>query len=394
MNHRDLAERYGTPLYVYDLDRVAEAQRDLLAALPEGFDLFYALKANPHPDLVRTLRPGCRAEISSTGELAAALAGGWDGADCLYTGPGKTEGELAEAVSRGVRLFSAESPTDLGRIGAAAASQGVVADCLLRVNHATAGTATGVRMNGTPSQFGFDAETLTAPDPVAGTRIVGCHFFPLSNAEDEDSLIAEFEHTIEAAAQIEERLGTPLAYLDIGGGFAAPYGVPGRRPRYPRLRAALSKVLDERFPRWRDGGLQVACESGRYLAADCGTLVTAVVNVKESRGRTFVVLDAGINAFGGMSGLGRLLPTAVRPGGSAEGEPVTLVGPLCTPGDVLGRDVTMPPPRPGEVLSVPNAGSYGVSASLVGFLGRPAPAEVAVRGGQVVSVSRLELRRT
>ncbi|GDY49976.1 hypothetical protein SVIO_005990 [Streptomyces violaceusniger] len=90
----DLAARFGTPVYVYDLDEVAAAARDLLGALPAETELFYALKANPHPDVVAALRavPGgrCRAEISSTGELDAALAGGFAGADCLYTGPGKT----------------------------------------------------------------------------------------------------------------------------------------------------------------------------------------------------------------------------------------------------------------------------------------------------------------
>ena len=238
MNTADLAARHGTPLYVYDLDRVAAARRDLYACLPEGFTLFYALKANPHPDVVRALRegegPACRAEISSTGELSAALEAGYTGADCLYTGPGKTRGELTEAIGRGVRLFSTESLTDLEHIGAAAFAQGVVADCLLRVNSASASATTSIRMTGTPSQFGFDSETLADAAPaltrVPGARVAGAHFFPLSNAKDEDSLIAEFRHTIGLAAEIERRLGLRFRFLDIGGGFAAPYAVRGERP--------------------------------------------------------------------------------------------------------------------------------------------------------------------
>lgn len=398
--YTELAQRYGTPLYVYDLDRVDAARRDLQAMLPDEVELFYAVKANPHPDVARAVRAGgrVRAEISSSGELAVARAAGFDPAGILYTGPGKTTGELYEAIEHGVRTFSVESLGDLRRIGAVASRNGVVADCLLRVNSATAKATTSIRMTGTPSQFGIDSETLPALLPalssVPGTRIAGAHFFPLSNAKDEASLTAEFQHTITLAAQLHEDLGLPVRFLDIGGGFAAPYAVPGDRTEYEKLRAELENELDTNFSQWRQGNPRVACESGRYLVGDSGTLVCGVVNVKESRGRRFVILDGGINTFGGMSGLGRLLPAAVRLNGVAPVEVATLVGPLCTPGDVLGRDVDVPALRSGDVLEIPNAGAYGPTASLLAFLGRPAPVEVVVRGTEVVSVSRLEYHRS
>lgn len=402
-----LAARFGTPLYVYDLDEVDAARRELFDALPAEFELFYALKANPHPDLVMALRRGalrdgrrCRAEISSTGELAAALTAGFNGEDCLYTGPGKTEGELAEAIRHGVRMFSTDSVTDVHRVAAVARRNGAVADCLLRVNSASASATTSIRMTGTPSQFGFDSETLPEALPllrrVPGARIAGLHFFPLSNARDEDSLIGEFQHTIELAAQLAQELDLPLRYLDIGGGFTVPYGVPGERGWYPKLRSELEVALDFHVPGWREGNPTVACESGRFLVGACGTLVARVSNVKVSRGRKFVIIDAGINTFGGMSGLGRLLPVSVRCEVGESGEPVepaSLVGPLCTPGDVLGREVGLPALAAGDLVSIPNAGAYGPTASLLGFLGRPAPAEVVVRGDRVLSASRLEQQR-
>ncbi|MER5495415.1 type III PLP-dependent enzyme [Streptomyces sp. NPDC002490] len=407
--YTELAERYGTPLYVYDLDRVAAARQDLLDALPEPFSLFSAVKANPHPEVLRVLAEGdgraCRAEISSLGELAAALEAGFDPAGILYTGPGKTDGELHGALAAGVGLFSVESPTDLEHVGAAAVARGTEADCLLRINSASASAATSIRMTGRPSQFGIDAETLGEVLPrlraVAGTRLVGAHFFPLSNASDEDSLVEEFRSTLSVAARLEREHGLPLRFVDIGGGFAAPYAVPGERPVYEKLRERLEEALDGTFPRWREGSVRFACESGRYLVGDSGSLLTRVVNVKESRGRTFVILDAGINTFGGMSGLGRLLPVAVQPEGPEQaariadgtGLSASLVGPLCTPGDVLGRQVDLPDVRVGDLLTIPNAGAYGPTASLLMFLGRPAPAEVLVRGGAVVSATRIEHRR-
>ena len=399
--YEDLAAEYGTPLYVYDLDEVEAAREQLFDQLPEPFELFYALTANPPPDLLAALRSGdgrrCRAEISSTGELANALAAGFAGSDCLYTGPGKTFGELREAMSLGVRLFSTDSVTDVQHVGQVATELGITAECLLRVNLATASAGSGIRMTGTPSQFGFDAELLHEVLPelhrVDGVTIAGMHLFPLSNTADEDALIAEFQNTIAGAAALSESLDLPLRYLDIGGGFSVPYGIPGGRASYPKLRQELEVALDVHFPAWREGSPQLACESGRYLIGASGTLLAGVSNVKVSRGSKFVILDAGINTFGGMSGLGRLLPVQV----GTDAEPtqtVSLVGPLCTPGDTFGRAVKVPDLEPGDVITIPNVGAYGPTASVLMFLGRPSPTEIVVRGDEIVSVSRLEHSRS
>ncbi|MEY9891963.1 diaminopimelate decarboxylase [Catenulispora sp. MAP5-51] len=401
--YRDLAARYGTPLYVYDLDRVDESRQALAASLPEGFEIFYALKANPHPELARALREGtgtaCRAEISSAGELASALIAGYTAGECLYTGPGKTPAELEHAIALGVRMFSVESYTDLQHVGEAALGHGVTAECLLRINSAgTKAATTGIRMMGKPSQFGIDSETLPELMPalmaVPGTRIVGAHFFTMSNAVDENGLVGEFEQTVTAAARLEAEVGLPLEFLDIGGGFSSPYAVPGERADYPKLAAELERILDLHLPRWRSGTPHLAVESGRYLVGSSGYLLASVVNIKDSRGSKFVILDSGINVLGGLSGLGRLLPAAVQLDGAEPEGVASLVGPLCTPGDSLGRDVRLPALEPGDVIVVPNVGAYGVSASLQGFLSRPVAVEAVVRGGQVVSATRLESVRT
>jgi diaminopimelate decarboxylase len=402
--HRELADRFGTPLYVYDLDRVAAAYHDLRNCLPAGFTVFYSLKANPHPDIARALREmdsasPCRAEICSAGELAAALEAGFAPGQCLYTGPGKTEGELVTAIAQGVRTFSVESLTDLERAGRIAVRCGAVIDCLVRINTVSSTAATSIRMAGTPSQFGIDSETLAEQLPrlraVPGTRLAGAHFYSLSNARDELSLIGELTQSVATAARMHAELGLPVDILDIGGGFGAPYAVPGPRPVYDKLRAELESALDFGFPQWRSGQPQIACESGRYLVGDCGELVSRVTNVKESRGRRFVILDAGINTLGGMAGLGRLMPLGVTPDDQPEPGTRTaiLAGPLCTPGDILGRNVPLPPVRPGDTITVPNVGAYGATASLLLFLGRPAPLEVVVRGGEVLTVSQLDVRR-
>ena len=404
--NRRLVAKFGTPIYVYELDRVVAAYLDLRNSLPPGVTIYYSLKANPHPDIARALReaerwPSCRAEVSSVGELSAALEAGFAADECLYTGPGKTEDELITAVAEGVRMFSVESLTDLRRVGSVALRMGTVVDCLLRINSLSGGAATSIRMMGKPSQFGIDSETLEILLPkmrqVRGIRLAGAHFYSQSNARDEASLLGELQQSVITAARLQADFGLPVEILDIGGGFAAPYAVPGERPVYRRLRVELGYTLDKYFPDWRSGTPQVFCESGRYLVGDCGELVSSVISIKESRGNRFVILDAGINAIGGMAGLGRLMPLAVRPDGRYEPgdmDTATLVGPLCTPGDVLGRNVQLRTLGVGDIVTVPNVGAYGLTASLLLFLSRPAPHEVVVRAGEVRNVSQLRMSRT
>ncbi|MEU4565469.1 type III PLP-dependent enzyme [Micromonospora sp. NPDC023956] len=395
-----LVAAYGSPLYVYDLARVEAAYRDLRAALPAPSSLLYSMKANPHPLIAARLRQaGCRLEVSSPGELSAASRAGADGHDVLYTGPAKGLAELDRAVAGGVRSFSVESFAELRRLGQVAARRGVDLTALLRVNGGGAVGAPGLRMTGTATQFGIDAETLAAewsPDLVPDrVRVTGLHLFPVTNARDEDQLLDELAAAVDTAVEIVRACRLDPEVLDLGGGFGAPYAAPGSRPAYPRLRAEAAKRLDEAFPGWRTGSPEVTFESGRYLVAECGTLLTTVVDVKRTRGRTYALLDAGISVLGGMTGLGRLLPMraapVARPGSPGDVPVVDLAGPSCTPLDVLGRNVPLPGARPGMVLAIPNVGAYGLSASLIGFLSRPMPAEVLLDGEQVVACSRPEI---
>lgn len=157
---RDLADRYGTPAYHYELDEVDASVPRLRSALPEPATLLYSLKANPRPLIARTLREaGCHTEISSSGELAVAREAGFRGEQCLYTGPGKSIQEITTALSVGVRRFSVEWEADYQTVATAAAGSGRTTDCLIRVNALRARGASSLRMSGVASQFGVDAST-------------------------------------------------------------------------------------------------------------------------------------------------------------------------------------------------------------------------------------------
>lgn len=393
-----LRARYGTPLYVYSLDQITENVRRLRSALPHPTGLYYSLKANPHPDLVAHLAElGCAAEVSSPGELRIALDAGFDPGACLYTGPAKTVEELREALDVDVRRFSVESAADYQRVIRAAGARENV-ECLIRVSQHVTGGA-GLRMSGAATQFGIDSADLDLADfpTTRGVAVAGLHFFPLSNARDEKILTAEFRAGIDYAAKVRRAGDLELSVVDLGGGFAAPYATTGRDAVYPDLAGTLTDSLDSHLPGWRTGKPAVVFESGRHLVSSAGRLLTTVVEVKRKGSRTFVLLDTGIHHVGGLSGTGRLLPAAtpVRADGRLldDSAPVTLAGPLCTPADVLGREVELAGVSPGDLLVFPNTGAYGLTASVLGFLSRPTPIEVVLRGEQVCSVTRLELHR-
>lgn len=398
----DLTQTYGTPLYRYQLADLRVAADALRQALPQPARLYYSLKANPHPVLVEELvRAGYGSEVSSTQELSVALRAGQSPAACLMTGPGKSPAEIQDALDRGVRTFSVESETDFRRLAAAAADLREPVATLLRLNQlgGAAGSG-GLRMSGVASQFGMAPETavrlLAEASPAGPLQLAGVHLFPATNVADPDDLLAEFTTSVATTASLLRQAGIEGTLVDLGGGFAAPFARPGTRPQYGLLRDRLCAVLDEHLPGWRQGRPQIAFESGRYLVGGCGTLLTTVLDVKISGATTYVVVDAGVNALGGMSGLGRILAPDVQlvdePPAARDARRVSLVGPLCTPLDVLSRSLAGRVPAIGDVLEIPNVGAYGFSASLLAFLSRPVPAEVVVEAdGSVRHARRIVL---
>jgi diaminopimelate decarboxylase len=388
---RSLLRTYGSPLYTYDLDEADRRARALLDVLPPGAGLFYSLKANPLPALVRSLAAqGCGAEISSLGELAAVAAAGVDPARTLFGGPGKTREELQAALGAGIRLFSCESWTDVGRLDDVARGAGVRAQVLLRINPAAPPQAR-LAMTGVPSQFGFEEEALLAggvPD-IHACDPVGVHVYYGTQIAVE-TLAATTESALDAAARVSRHLGFTCRIVDAGGGFPWPYASDDPGPDLAPARQAYA-ALAARHELARTSALWF--ESGRHLCAAAGTLLATVLDVKESKGKTFVVLDTGINHLGGMSGLGRIARASIAlvplAGDDGERATVDVVGPLCSPLDSLARGIAAPRLRIDDAVTIPNVGAYGLTASLIGFLGHPAPIEVAVRGDRVVAAERV-----
>jgi diaminopimelate decarboxylase len=399
-----LLEQFGSPAYIYDLAEIRAAHTALRRALPAASTLYYSLKANPHPAIVAELdRLGCQAEVSSVGELHAALTAGCAPERCLYTGPGKTLHEITYAFEQGTTCFSIDSPLDLRKVSSVAQRMNIPARMLLRVNPSESVPGLGLTMTGAPSQFGADADWVRrAPQDFASTewaRIVGFHIYMGTNIPKIETLLQTFAVATRLAVELAEVLDIELQIVDLGGGFGHPFASSGERPDLSGLREPLEGLLDDWLPGWRNGSPHVAFESGRYLVGSCGTLCCTVQDVKESQGRPFVVLDSGIHHLGGMAGL-RRVPRIGAELISADGAAADtllhnahVVGPLCTPLDHLAQGVDLPGLTPGAVIAIRNVGAYGLTGSLLGFLSREAPVEIVCDGERIKEASQILLTR-
>jgi len=403
MTPDEVAERWGTPTYVYDLAAVRRQHTALRSNLPSPGEVYFSLKANPHPDIAAEMASlGTHAEVSSSGELGAALRGGFEPARVMMTGPGKVGADVGEAIDLGIRRFSVESARDLALVAGRARAAGVRADVLLRVNADDPVPGMGLTMTGGPSQFGVDASALEPVVTLARTldavRLRGVHLYMGTNLGDLATLRRQFIASLTLARALLDRFALEVDEINLGGGFGAPFAREGPAMHLNGLGPTLTDALDDSLPAWRDRAPTVSFESGRFLTASCGTLVCRVLDVKRSKDRCFVVLDGGIHQLGGMSGLRRvprISPTLVTAGSErrAPVEEYTVVGPLCTPLDTWTVGALLPAPALGDLVTVPNVGAYGLTASLIAFLGHPPAVEVVHDSGTLRSASRLSMQR-
>ncbi len=363
-----LAEAHATPCFAYDGATALRTFDHLRAALPNRVRLAYAMKANPHPDLLRAFADrGASFDCASQGELERVRDLGLAPGRTFFAGPGKRRAELALALDLGVRI-QAESWEDLAWIEELSSSEVAVN---LRV-HPLQGAEESNRIIGGvgPSVFGIDEEDLPSLLARAATlkrvRIQGLHVFAASNQRSADKYLVE----VEGQRHLH---GLELAQIDLGGGLGVPYA-EGEAPLDVE---ALGRGLDALLAAhpWFQGDLIL--EPGRYLAAPCGVYLVRVVRVKESRGQRFAILEGGINHLLRPHLTGQPFPVKAVGKASGPTQLTTLAGPLCTSLDRLG-DVQLPPLLPGDLLAFGMVGAYGFSEGMTHFLSHPVPPEVWV----------------
>ncbi|MDX2165626.1 MAG: type III PLP-dependent enzyme [Deltaproteobacteria bacterium] len=389
----ELLAAAGTPAFVYDLGVLAQTWTRLRAGLPAAVDLYYSVKANPNPAILQALvERGAGLEVASGGELRRARAAGCVAQRIAFAGPGKTDAELALAVASAIGEIHLESLCEAERVAAIARRHGVSAPVALRVNPGPGVSGGALRMGGKPSPFGIDEEVLrevvarVVAEPALTLR--GIHLYVGTQILDHGTLLAQYRQGLDIARRVAAWSGRPLATVDLGGGLGVPYFANEAELDVPSFCRGLGELLGGTRGEAAFAGTRFVLEPGRYLVAEAGVYVARVVDVKTSRGKRFVVLDGGMHHHLAASGnLGQVIkrnfPLAVlNKLDQPAREVVDVVGPLCTPLDVLGRDVRLPAVAAGDLIGVFQSGAYALSASPLEFLSRASPAEVLVADGQ------------
>ena len=381
-----LAERVGqTPFYAYDRSLIAARIAAVRQVLPQGVRLHYAIKANPMSALVGFMCPLVDGvDVASAGELKLALDAGADARCIGFAGPGKREAELRQAVASGV-LLHVESARELRLLAAAAQALGMPARVALRINPDFELRGAGMHMGGGAKAFGIDAEQVPAllrSMHQDGVVFEGFHAYPGSQNLRGEVIAESLRRTVDRVLRLAQDAPAPVRYVNLGGGWGIPY-FSGERPLdLAPVAEALAQAtarLAQELP-----GAEMVLELGRYLVGEAGIYVARVLDRKVSRGQVFLVTDGGMHHHLAASGnfgqvIRRNYPVAIGNRlQSVERELASVVGPLCTPLDMLADKLELAVAQPGDLVVVFQSGAYGATASPQAFLGHPACIEVLV----------------
>jgi diaminopimelate decarboxylase len=381
-----LAARVGsTPFYAYDRRVLAARVEALRSSLPREIELHYAMKANPMPALVgHMVRLVDGLDVASGGELRVALDAGADPRHVSIAGPGKSAAELEQAVAAGV-LVNVEAFREVDALAEIADRLRVPARVAVRVNPSFELKRAGMSMGGGAKQFGVDAELV--PELLeklrrAGLGFEGFHLFAGSQSLNAETIAEAQRLSFALALELAAHAPSPVRILNLGGGFGIPY-FPGERSLdLAPVAAALRSIVADAATRLPEA--RIVLELGRYLVGEAGVYVAKIVDRKVSRGRVFLVTDGGLHHHLSASGnFGQVvrknfpvaIGTKIR---SRDTERANVVGPLCTPLDILCSDMPLPKAEPGDLVVVFQSGAYGASASPQAFLSHPRVVEVLV----------------
>ena len=386
MSLSQLAQRVGTtPFYAYDRQLITNRVALLRKYLPPEVQIRYSMKANPMPAVVQhlaTIVDGI--DVASAGELRVALDTPILPSQISFAGPGKKDNELSCAIASGVTL-NMESEQEMERIAILGQHLGICPKVALRINPNFELKSSGMKMSGGAKQFGVDAERI--PSMLARMRVLklnfeGFHIFCGSQNLNATAIQEAQEKTIQLGLSLAKQASCSIRLLNIGGGFGVPYFPGDKELDLKSVCKNLHRLIDE--TKKHAPNTRIEIELGRYIVAESGIYVCRVLERKISRKRVFLITDGGLHHHLAASGnFGQVIrknyPVVV--GNKVVGherESVTVVGPLCTPLDLLADEVEMAKADVGDLIVVFQSGAYGLTASPTRFLNHPEPVEVLV----------------
>lgn len=381
-----LAKKYGTPLYAYDSSVIEEKIKLLKDCLPKEMNILYSMKANPNHGIISHIQSQLfGVEVASEGELCTAIRIGVKPENIIFVGPGKTEDELEFAVSNNILTIVAESELEIQRIDDISKRYDKKTHVSIRINPLKELSGARIKMGGTAKQFGFDEELVGGvferTRSLKNVDIAGIHVYMGTQVLDANVLIENFKNIFEIAKNIELNHNVKLNFIDFGGGFGIPYFKDEVELDLSILKDGLHNVFEENRSFFDFNKLKLFVESGRFLVAESGYYLTKILYKKYSRNKAFLITDGGSNHHSSAAGIGRFVRhnfplTILDKQDSNITENVDVVGPLCTPTDVLAQNVDLPFAKEGDIVAILKSGAYGITASMSDFLSHTKPAEV------------------
>ena len=377
----------GTPFYVYDRQLIINRIKQLTNTLPSEISLHYAIKANPLPSLVQLMATQVSGfDVASKKEMLLAIQTGMQAENISFAGPGKTTEDIEAAIIAGVTLH-VESVGEISRVELAASRLALKANIALRINPKFELKSSGMKMSGGSKPFGIDEEQV--PEILKGLNLTqinlrGFHIFAGSQNLNAEAIISAQQQTFMLAEELvalsSEITKSKIDYLNIGGGFGVPYFANETLLDVEAVANSLQILLKKH--KTLVTGLELILELGRYLVAEAGIYVSKVIDKKVSRGTNYLVCDGGLHHHLANSGnFGQVIrknyPVAI--GNKLKGdvqELVNIVGPLCTPLDILADKVMLPEASMGDYVVIFQSGAYGASASPQNFLSQPQVSEL------------------
>jgi len=382
----DLAERFGTPCFVYDEAAIHARVARVRNAFGGRFEISYAVKSNPNRAILRSLRGVVeRLDLSSAGELLLAEETGWDAATWSFVGPAKRRSELILAVELGCGHIVVESERELKELDEVAAQAGTQVSVLLRINPSEIPKGFGVSMARRPTIFGIDEEVVDDVVRVAlGLRHVvlrGFHVYAGTQCLDASAVAENIRNVAGIFRRLIEGHDLEVEHLVFGSGFGIRYHAGAEELEPTEVASGCIAELDALKACPGASSATMALEMGRYLVGEAGWFLARVLATKHTRGADLLALDGGMNHYLGASGnLGGVLKRNY-PVTSVTGDPerigtYDLCGPLCTNIDALGKRIETRALDTGDVIAIGCAGAYGLTSSPIHFISHAPPREV------------------
>ena len=400
-----MIEEHDYPLYLYDFDKIEHQFNRLTTFLPDNIQVHYTLKANSNLAICHHLSQlGASADISSIGELVAAIKAGFASEQIIFTGPGKSDKELSFALKQGIGLIAVESINEARRLNSLAAEYGLKQDILVRINPlyrtdnscelSQGASSCNVEIDSntlielistSASKFGIDEqivlEALEEILSLENINLKGIHIFTESNVLDSQQLIASCQNTINIANRLRDR-GYPISIVDFGGGMGVPYNDVDAEFDVEKFGQQMQSISDNNPYQY-----DYRFELGRYLICEAGSYVTEVIDIKESLGKKFFILDGGVHQLLRISMMKASKFMDVIGKERVKTEKVTLAGKLPTPLDIMVEDVEVPDNVTiGDRIVIYNCGAYGFNHSLTNFALHNYPAEIAFNKDEIAMI--------